>query len=1043
MTVRVTCPNPDCGAVANVEEQSLGRRGRCKKCGHVVALARPDGDSASVMSGDASAWKGSSPGRPTASPNDLPEQFGRYRILRPLGQGGMGAVYLAHDTKLDRPVALKVPFFHPADGPQAIQRFEREARAAANLDHPNLCPIYDVGEVDGIHYLTMPYIEGKPLSEALAKDQTFTEAQAAAVVRKLALALQEAHEKGVVHRDLKPANIMIKKGRDFVIMDFGLARMVGGGDGALTRTGHVLGTALYMAPEQAAGDTAATGPACDVYALGVILHELLTGRRPFEGPWSLVIGLKNVKDPDPPSTHRPGLIPALDAICLKALAQKPGDRYPTMAEFAEALGGFLASAASPAPAATPTGKATPARKPESLSAQAFEGLVSTEVTSLREEMAPVSPKPSRPDGGAPRLPARMWIAVAGAVGALLLGIIIYVATDNGRIKIEVNDPKAVVKVDGKEVLIEGLGEPITLRAGEHELSARRGDGEFQTKKFVVRRGDNEDLIVRFEPKAGSTDDLSGEIPPREPPRTNKPPASTAGIPTIPDDAKAFQGQRFKVFNEELTWHEAKAKCEAMGGHLAIVTREGENEFLIGILSEAGASAAWLGATDELVEGRWLWVDGTVMGYNDWDSVGTQPNNKRGLEHYLAIYRGQNGWKWCDQPNRSVEQKVGFVCQWDATVGQGQPALRPAVEVPGTAVTWRGDPTYWKVRGSKIEGSYWIGQGKPHTFLFSEKSYKDFELKCRFLLRGGLGNSGIQIRSEMADEAGFLVRGPQVDIGGKYWGSLYGEDFPPGNGSMMQAAPADLVANIVNPNGFNDFVIKCVGKHLTVKLNGSTTINEDFPQMPNEGRIGWQLHSGAPVDITVEDLEITELTAETKADGFRPLFNGKDLAGWKTAKPDHWRVENGLLTGSGPSDSILSTERDDYKDFHLHVEARINDGGNSGIFLRNQSTDRHIGYEAQIDITHKDPNRTGSLYRAPGGCLVHVLTTRTLPENDFAMDIMIEGNHIVILVNGQKTVDFFDEERMYAKGYIALQQLNPMTVVRFRKIEIKETKYIIM
>ena len=275
------------------------------------------------MSGDASAWKGSSPSRPTASPTNLPEQFGRYRIMRQLGQGGMGAVYLAHDTKLNRSVALKVPYFSPADGPQAVQRFEREARAAATLDHPNLCPIHDVGEIDGIHYLTMPYIEGKPLSEAMTRGQTITEAQAAAVIRKLALALQEAHEKGIIHRDLKPGNIMVNRRRELIIMDFGLARMIDGDHNPITRTGHVLGTALYMAPEQAAGDIAAIGPAADVYSLGVILFELLTGYRPFEGPWSLVIGLKNVKDPDPPSKHRPDLSPALDAICLKAIAKDP------------------------------------------------------------------------------------------------------------------------------------------------------------------------------------------------------------------------------------------------------------------------------------------------------------------------------------------------------------------------------------------------------------------------------------------------------------------------------------------------------------------------------------------------------------------------------------------------------------------------------------------------------------------------------------------------------------------------------------------------
>ena len=159
MVVQVTCPNPGCVAVSKVEEESLGRRGRCKRCGHVFALARSGDDLPSAMwaapSAAVSFGANSSP-QPPAGPLNLPEQFGRYRIMRLLGQGGMGAVYLAHDTKLDRQVAIKVPFFGPADGPAAALRFEREAKAAATLDHPNLCPVHDVGEVDGIHYLTMP-----------------------------------------------------------------------------------------------------------------------------------------------------------------------------------------------------------------------------------------------------------------------------------------------------------------------------------------------------------------------------------------------------------------------------------------------------------------------------------------------------------------------------------------------------------------------------------------------------------------------------------------------------------------------------------------------------------------------------------------------------------------------------------------------------------------------------------------------------------------------------------------------------------------------
>ncbi len=468
MTIRVTCPNPDCGAIANVEEQSLGKRGRCKKCGQVFALARPDGEPASMMSGDASAWK---KGQAPATPTNLPEQFGRYRIMKQLGQGGMGAVYLAHDTKLDRQVALKVPFFTPADGPQAVQRFEREARAAATLDHPNLCPIHDVGEIDGIHYLTMPYIQGKTLADALSKDQTFTEAQAAAVTRKLALALQEAHDKGIIHRDLKPGNIMINRRREMIIMDFGLARMVGG-DEALTRTGNVLGTALYMAPEQAAGDVASIGPACDVYSLGVILHELLTGRRPFEGPWSLVIGLKNVKDPDPPSQYRADLSPGIEAICLKAIARDPRQRYETMVEFTEALGSYMKEEREPTLSQPIESETQFDEASESLEIQTFAGIVIPEPMSIRGEKPPTPLKSAVTNDSPLRLPFRARTIVGGAAAVLLLGVGIYMV-------IEANFPRST-KLDeaskGKPTVFENKKKRLQSDTdGPSQIAKKRPD----------------------------------------------------------------------------------------------------------------------------------------------------------------------------------------------------------------------------------------------------------------------------------------------------------------------------------------------------------------------------------------------------------------------------------------------------------------------------------------------------------------------------------------------------------------------------------------
>jgi hypothetical protein len=270
-----------------------------------------------------------------ARAGSLPEHFGRrYHILKELGRGGMGAVYLAKDEHLDRLVALKVPHFSP-DDPTALERFHREAKVAATLTHPNLCPVYDVGAIDGVHYLTMPYIEGRPLSALVRPDMP--EAEAADLVRRLALALEAAHQKGIIHRDLKPGNIMLNEHGDPVVMDFGLARRANRDDVRLTQSGIVVGTPAYMPPEQLEGAGAPLGPACDVYALGVILYELLTGRLPFQGTMAQLVCQVMMDPPQPPSRFRPDLDFRLDDICLKALAKKPQDRYPSMAALAADL----------------------------------------------------------------------------------------------------------------------------------------------------------------------------------------------------------------------------------------------------------------------------------------------------------------------------------------------------------------------------------------------------------------------------------------------------------------------------------------------------------------------------------------------------------------------------------------------------------------------------------------------------------------------------------------------------------------------------------
>ena len=303
--------------------------------------------------------------------SELPECFGRYRIIRPIGHGAMGKVYLAHDTQLHRNVALKVPSFD-AKQHATVERFYREARAMAAVEHPGLCPIYDVGEIDGGHFLAMAFVDGVSLSEVLRNEPTVENAQAAELVRKIARSVQVAHEAGIIHRDLKPGNVMLNKHPasrqsdderqveahgptlvgEPIVMDFGLAWSSHEGDAELTQAGMVVGTPAYMSPEQINAGRDQVGPATDVYALGVILYRLLCGRCPFEGPVVSMLHQIAHEPPAKPSSYRPDIDPALEAICLNAMAKQVEHRYASAAELANALDGYLDRKITPA---TPLG----------------------------------------------------------------------------------------------------------------------------------------------------------------------------------------------------------------------------------------------------------------------------------------------------------------------------------------------------------------------------------------------------------------------------------------------------------------------------------------------------------------------------------------------------------------------------------------------------------------------------------------------------------------------------------------------------------------
>ncbi len=268
---------------------------------------------------------------------------GRYRLVKELGRGAMGSVYLAQDTHLQRLVAMKIPHFRPGDSPELLERFYIEACAAATLSHPNICAVYDVGKgVDGIPWLTMAYIEGETLTDLIKRERPLPPVRAVEIIYKLARALEEAHGRSIIHRDLKPANVMMNHRGEPVIMDFGLARRMDQ-DTRMTHQGSVMGTPAYMTPEQVRGDIEAIGPATDQYSLAVILYELLTGQVPFRGTMGQVMAGVLTEKPRPPRELRPDLDCALEAICLKAMASTVDDRFPSIGAFAQALEPFIQS----------------------------------------------------------------------------------------------------------------------------------------------------------------------------------------------------------------------------------------------------------------------------------------------------------------------------------------------------------------------------------------------------------------------------------------------------------------------------------------------------------------------------------------------------------------------------------------------------------------------------------------------------------------------------------------------------------------------------
>ncbi|MDH3684179.1 MAG: Stk1 family PASTA domain-containing Ser/Thr kinase, partial [Acidimicrobiia bacterium] len=259
----------------------------------------------------------------------------RYELRRRLARGGMADVYLALDRVLDRPVAIKVMFASYAADPKFVARFRREAQSAGRLGHPNIVAVYDWGAHDDTYYIAMEYIDGQTLSDVVAERGPLDIAEAEQIASEIADALAFAHQQGTIHRDIKPSNILLTSSGQAKVTDFGIARAFEG-DADLTETGKVMGTAAYFSPEQAQGHQ--LDQRSDLYALGVVLFEMVTGHPPFSGTSPVAIAYKHVEEAPSLASSRRASVPAdLDAVIDTLLAKNPAQRYPTAADVRDAL----------------------------------------------------------------------------------------------------------------------------------------------------------------------------------------------------------------------------------------------------------------------------------------------------------------------------------------------------------------------------------------------------------------------------------------------------------------------------------------------------------------------------------------------------------------------------------------------------------------------------------------------------------------------------------------------------------------------------------
>jgi serine/threonine-protein kinase len=416
---------------------------------------------------------------------------GRYRIERKLGAGGMADVYLAEDQELGRRVAIKILNGRHANDAQFIERFRREAKNAAALNHPNIVSIYDRGEAEDTYYIAMEYLDGRTLKELIVGRGAAPVNVAIEYARQILSALRFAHRHGIVHRDIKPHNVLVDGEGRVKVTDFGIARA---GTSQMTEAGSIVGTAQYLSPEQARGGE--VDPRSDLYSLGIVLYELLTGKTPFDGETPVEIAMKHLSNtPKPPSKLRPEIPPELDMVVLRALAKNPDDRYQNADEMEadlERVARGRPVAATTVDSATQVMRTAPAAA--ALAGATAATMIAPPAATAATTVAPppvVEEEEYTEPGGADR-PLWPWLVAAGfVVAAIVAGFFVYHELSGSTPQVTVNNY---------------VNEP--LANAQHQITAAGLHAKVDkgpSERF--RQG----IVFRQDPTAGHTVDKGGTV----------------------------------------------------------------------------------------------------------------------------------------------------------------------------------------------------------------------------------------------------------------------------------------------------------------------------------------------------------------------------------------------------------------------------------------------------------------------------------------------------------------------------------------------------